>query len=304
MTAATRPAFHDGELALQAAAGTLDEVAVLGARMLRPQLTDQLRSFFQQLPFVVLGTVDAAGQPVAQLLGGAPGFVASPDAGLLRIASSASPGLEAGEAIGLLGIEPHTRRRNRANGTVEHVDAQGFDVRIAQSYGNCPRHIVQRRAVFDAAVPPAAEGVGTMATLDAAALALIGAADTLFIATAHPAAAAGGRDLPAEQGVDVSHRGGPAGFVRASVDASGQQWLTLPDYDGNRFFNTWGNLALHPRAGLLVIDFTTSTQLQVRVDTELLWPEEEGGVRVLRMRVRGARRVAGPAGLHWQAQAA
>jgi predicted pyridoxine 5'-phosphate oxidase superfamily flavin-nucleotide-binding protein len=49
----------------------------------------------------------------------------------------------------------------------------------------------------------------------------------------------------------VSHRGGRPGFVRIDGDDT----LTVPDFNGNRFFNTLGNLAVHPRAGLLFIDF-------------------------------------------------
>jgi hypothetical protein len=43
----------------------------------------------------------------------------------------------------------------------------------------------------------------------------------------------------AAHGVDVSHRGGRPGFVR--VDAAGES-LRLPDYQGNQFYMTLGNL--------------------------------------------------------------
>jgi hypothetical protein len=51
-------------------------------------------------------------------------------------------------------------------------------------------------------------------------------------------------------GADISHRGGLPGFVRVQGDE-----LTIPDFRGNRYFNTLGNLIAEPRASLLFIDF-------------------------------------------------
>src|SRR4029079_17246295 len=79
----------------------------------------------------------------------------------------------------------------------------------------------------------------------------IRAADTLFV-TSYV-------DVGAARQVDISHRGGPAGFVR--IDAAGQ--LTIPDYAGNRFFNTLGNICVQPRVGLLFIDFVSGDLLQI-----------------------------------------
>jgi hypothetical protein len=39
--------------------------------------------------------------------------------------------------------------------------------------------------------------------------------------------------------------------------------LVFPDYPGNAMFNTLGNLAEYPRAGLLFVDFTTGDVLQI-----------------------------------------
>ena len=48
-------------------------------------------------------------------------------------------------AVGLLGLEPHTRRRNRANGRVRLLHDGGFEVQVLQSFGNCPKYIHARR---------------------------------------------------------------------------------------------------------------------------------------------------------------
>ena len=55
------PAFHAGERALQARAGSLERLAEVGARVIRPAMPDQHRAFFAQLPFIVTGSVDGAG---------------------------------------------------------------------------------------------------------------------------------------------------------------------------------------------------------------------------------------------------
>ena len=47
----------------------------------------------------------------------------------------------AGKAIGLLGLEMHTRRRNRANGVITSAEGGCLHIRIVESYGNCPKYI-------------------------------------------------------------------------------------------------------------------------------------------------------------------
>jgi predicted pyridoxine 5'-phosphate oxidase superfamily flavin-nucleotide-binding protein len=132
--------------------------------------------------------------------------------------------------------------------------------------------------------------------LDQAARDLIRRADTFFIATAYPAAAGGG----SSHGVDVSHRGGKPGFVR--VDADGT--LTAPDFIGNFFFNTLGNLAVNPRAGLLFVDFDSGDLLHVAADAQIIWEGRElesfaGAQRLLRFHVREMRRIEGALPLRW-----
>ncbi|MDT3398386.1 pyridoxamine 5'-phosphate oxidase family protein [Streptomyces sp. B1866] len=96
--------------------------------------------------------------------------------------------------------------------------------------------------------------------------ALIARCDTLFIASGHP-----------EAGSDVSHRGGPPGFLRVA----GPRRVRLPDYAGNAMFNTLGNLWVDPRVGLVLCDFATGETLQIsgratvhRAPADGSWPAE------------------------------
>ena len=64
-------------------------------------------------------------------------YVPSPD-------DPATAGFAAGSAVGVLGIELHTRRRNRVNGRIATRDASHFAIEVEQAYGNCPRYIQLR----------------------------------------------------------------------------------------------------------------------------------------------------------------
>lgn len=51
--------------------------------------------------------------------------------------------------------------------------------------------------------------------------------------------------------------------------------LTIPDFAGNRFFNTLGNLMVNPRAGLVFADFATGDLLQMTGRAEILLDASE-----------------------------
>jgi uncharacterized protein len=252
------PQFHIGERAAQARAGLTPPGSAI-----RDAMPDQHRLFFTALPFVLIGTADDAGWPLATMLTGAPGFVTSPDATTLRIGALPHPDdpsarwLQRGAPIAVLGIDLATRRRNRANGVITDADG-ALTVAVRESFGNCPQYIHIRAVEPFASSPHPTE---VMEQLDTAARTAIASADTLFVASS------GG-----ELGVDISHRGGKPGFVRLDGDV-----LTIADYAGNRYFNTLGNLLLDPRAALLFPDFTTGDLLLVQGRVEIVWniPENE-----------------------------
>lgn len=286
--------FHAGELAVQSRVGVQEQIDQIGRRIIRDHMPDQHRQFFATLPTLFVGSLDARRRPWASMLVGRPGFISSPDDRTLHVAAAPGFGdplrehLVAGAALGLLGIEPATRRRNRLNGAVTTVDDGGFSVRVDQSFGNCPKYIQARAphwvaepADFARARPLRREG----AVLEAAARALIARADTFFLASA---AARTGTDQRAD-GVDVSHRGGKPGFVRVRADA-GRTLLTVPDFVGNFMFNTLGNLAVHPYAGLLFADPDSGDLLQLTGHAAIVWdgPELElftGAQRLLQVSV-------------------
>jgi hypothetical protein len=267
-TEETQPSpWHEGELRLQRSVGAVERMVKPGQlQMARDWLPDQHREFYAQLPFVVLGSVDPQGNPWATLRAGRPGFMQSPDPQRLVLdlprepADPADAGLEDGDGVGMLGIELHTRRRNRLNGFVRRSSEVTFEIDPTQSYGNCPRYIHLRRYAFDD-TPPGE--VSQSDTLDEHDIATITAADSFYVASYVM------RDGACQ--VDVSHRGGKPGFVR--VDENGV--LTVPDFNGNLFFNTLGNLLINPRAGLVFVDLRTGDLLQMTGRAEVILDSAE-----------------------------
>jgi uncharacterized protein len=262
--------WHAGELAMQATIGAVEKMAEIGRHHIRDHLTEQLRDFFPLLPFIIVGSVDGEGDAWATMIARRPGFVRAIDD--RRLALEASPdrgdpagrGMNEGDAIALLGIELPTRRRNRVNGRIESARPDRLTIGVEQAFGNCPKYIHQRDLAF-ARDPHAQTPAPNIApALDDDMRQIIRSCDTLFVTTYVD------RE-PAHRQVDVSHRGGEPGFVRLGAD----DVLTIPDFRGNRFFATLGNMLVNSRAGLLFVDFTTGDALQLTGRGEVVLDPEE-----------------------------
>ncbi|MGI5255110.1 pyridoxamine 5'-phosphate oxidase family protein [Actinacidiphila glaucinigra] len=268
--------FHEGELAVQRRAGVAQQAARLRGMLDPPHLGGGVSLFLADRDLAVLGARDEDGRLWVSPLTGAPGFL-STQGDAVRVgtrprAGDPLAGLPSGGAAALIVIDLASRRRLRLNGTLAAADDAGFELAVDQAYGNCPQYIQQ--CLFGPA-PEGGPGGGDAPAagarpadrLDAAQAAMVGRADTFFLGTAHP-----------ERGADVSHRGGPPGFVRVTDDGG----LWWPDYPGNNMFNSLGNLASDPAAALLFVDFATGTTLQLSGTAAVDWtspgvPGDDGG---------------------------
>lgn len=274
--------FHADELRAQALAGQSANGS--GIRTFMPE---QHREFFAMLPYLFVATADADGWPMASVWSGPAGFVRSPDPVTLRI-DNRTHGLARGEAIGLLGLDLSNRRRNRANGSIAAADLDSVTVRVLQSFGNCAQYIQTRKPTGRAQQSGPAVSLGA---LDDAARRLIVGADTFFVASRSRA------DIGGAGGLDVSHRGGRPGFVGLHDDV-----LVVPDFRGNRFFNTLGNLLGDPRAALLFIDFESGDVLQLQGMVTIDWNATAalaGAQRSWRLAITRAWRRAGALPFSW-----
>jgi predicted pyridoxine 5'-phosphate oxidase superfamily flavin-nucleotide-binding protein len=295
--------WHAGEKAIQERAGVAERMKVTGQRIVRDYMPDQHREFYAQLPFIVTGSVDHDDDAWATLVAGKPGFISSPTERTLEIyavpdpSDPASDGLCEGNSIGLLGIEMHTRRRNRVNGILQPSLDRTLRLDVDQSFGNCPKYIQLRdfRFVRDP-TEHFAGAVEEIAELDADARALIAGADALFVATY--------ADRDNRRQVDVSSRGGKAGFVRIDPYSI----LTIPDFAGNLFFATLGNILLNGKAGLTFVDFETGDLLQMTGDAKVVLDSPEiarfqGAERLWTFRARRVIRRRNALPLRWSFRA-
>ncbi|MGI9263564.1 MAG: pyridoxamine 5'-phosphate oxidase family protein [Gammaproteobacteria bacterium] len=295
--------FHKGEQEIQSRLGVRDQIEDIGQRFIRDHMPDQHREFYAQLPMVLVGSVDEAGQPSASVLTGPPGFIRSPDENVLNIRAIAPQGdplndnLSHGAPVGLLGIEYQTRRRNRLAGHVIGIDDEGLQIGIDQAFGNCPQYI-QTRDFESVTTNGSNQDIRHLDQLDERTSTIISDADNFYIASHY---SDGTRD--AANGADVSHRGGRPGFVRIENN----QTLIYPEFPGNNHFNTLGNLQMNPRAGLLFIDFENGDLLHIACTAEVVWDSEEGRAfagaeRLVRLTIGSIRLIEGGMPIRWRLQ--
>jgi len=260
--------FHKGEQELQARLGLAERQEKMARIMMRPFMPDQHREFFGGLPFMIIGNIDDQDNPWASVVFGREGFIQTPTDRQMRIEAAAVMGDPLAGNIGpqrpvsLLGIEPATRRRNRMNGVTAASDDPAIMIDVVQSFGNCPKYIQTRqmhfardpRAKLQTAIDPFTDISEDLKTF-------IRKADTFFVASYNPH-----DDIYDTGGVDINHRGGKPGFVHIDGNV-----LTIPDYAGNNLFNSLGNFLVHPKGGLLFIDFETGDIIQMSGHVKLHW---------------------------------
>lgn len=264
--------WHEGELRAQELAGTKDRMVEVAARLGRDTPRAHAR-FLAEREVLFVAAADSLGALWVSPLVGPPGFARHVGPRTIALDGTPQPGDPLREiwqplnAVGLIAIDPATRSRIRINGHVHARVTTGSTLTVQQSYGNCPAFITQRILTQRGNIDPSFQPLSSTEIPDAAR-STIERADTFYIGSAH-----------ATHGVDASHRGGPLGFVRI-VDASTLEW---PDYKGNGFFQTIGNLEADPRCALLFLDNHTGHMLQLSGSAYTDWTTPSTDPEVERM---------------------
>jgi len=247
------------------------EIGERNGRVISDSIMKGALKFIAKQPMIVLGSVDPEKNIWASLLFGTPGFVKAPDDRKLEINLAQDSinefdpfwtNIQTHPKVGALLLELATRRRLRINGLVNRITSNQLLLEVQESYPNCPKYI-QRRNIQFGSIEASGENLPALEgeKLASDQLNLITKADLFFVASAHP-----------ERGVDVSHRGGLPGFVEPIDDST----LRIPDYSGNSMFNTLGNFAINPKAGLVFLDFDRNRMLQLTGSTEVQWNQKDG----------------------------
>ncbi|BCM90825.1 hypothetical protein IAD21_02687 [Abditibacteriota bacterium] len=283
--------FHAGEIEMQERAGVRGMAERVGGGI-RAFMPPAAQEFLLAQPFVVVAGKDSDGRVWASLLSGEPGFAHALDEGTLLLDVPLPEGdplresLQKGSLVGMIALEPATRRRMRLNGTA-HAQNDGLIIETREVYSNCPKYIQKRAWHWDTGSDATPGDVRSGTSLEAEQAAFIAGSDTFFIASC------------AEGGADASHRGGSPGFVRVvSPDL-----LQFPDYTGNAMFNTLGNLQRDGRAGLLFIDWRSGMTLQLAGRARVLWGADAaawpGAERAVEFRIEAVVERQGATALRW-----
>ena len=188
--------FHEGEISVQTQAGVRRAAERVGPSI-HSEMPEAARDFLIRQPMAIVGARDDDERVWASLLTGAPGFLRSPRGHTVEIDANLTAGdpLEEvwrdGTEVGLLAIEPATRRRMRVNGRLTKSANGGLDIDVHEAYANCPKYIQSRtwERVGDTAATESRVSRGERLT--EAQAERIARADTFFIATRHAVAGAG-----------------------------------------------------------------------------------------------------------------
>ncbi|KAL8715928.1 MAG: hypothetical protein Q9220_000595 [cf. Caloplaca sp. 1 TL-2023] len=242
-----------------------------------------------------LGTLDDAGRPWTTMLAGEKGFLRPLGQSKLGIKALVSPavdpvlqslfgskqkddgiiGLDGGEhrVVSGLGIDLATRNRVKLAGQMiagglNEVEGKTSEVqmvfKVEQSLSNCPKYLNKKNLTLTLPKPSIAS---TALPLPQEAVQLLAKADLFFISSSYGKSSMG-----------TNYRGGPPGFVRIMHNNDSGTTLVYPEYSGNRFYQTLGNLRVTPSAGLVIPDFENGDVLYLTGTTEIIIGTEAANV--------------------------
>ncbi|MEU0939684.1 pyridoxamine 5'-phosphate oxidase family protein [Embleya sp. NPDC005971] len=295
--------YHRGERAVQDRAD-LTRQASFALGGIGESIPPVAAAFLAEQPMIIVGGTDAAGRLWSSQLVGAPGFLRVPDPRTLLVdalplaADPLAAALAGPSTVGMIAIEPTSRRRMRINGRSTPVTG-GLRVDLDQVIANCPKYIQKRdfrflsdpRSEPESAPRPATAPPTRGVALTPAQQQTLRATDTFFVASSDEAG-----------NTDASHRGGNPGFVQV-LSPTVLRW---PDYVGNAMFLTLGNLELHPAAGLLVPGWDTGSTLHLTGAARTIWDADEvarvpGAQRLVEFTVTGVVEIPDAVPLRWSA---
>ncbi|KAK5995650.1 hypothetical protein PT974_04066 [Cladobotryum mycophilum] len=285
--------WHPGEVFVQRKLGYADAVKD-SYLVIRNYMPEQHRIFHtSNLPFIPLTTIDEQGRPWASIVAGATGeigFVKSPDANTLTVNArlwNGDPLLGTVKAwaeeaprphrflTAGLGIEFPTRRRNKFAGSIRDLKALSdldvkFDLYVNETVGNCPKYInVRQFTPYPKTQPSIAYRNLHMTPSDRLpddVIQFITSADNVFVGSIYHSQPSTADKFPSHAGMNA--RAGLPGFIR--VSPSNGRSVVVPEYSGNRFNSSLGNIECSGLAAFTMVSFTTGDVLYLTGRTKIL----------------------------------
>ncbi|KAI9324770.1 hypothetical protein BDR26DRAFT_880683 [Obelidium mucronatum] len=256
---------HDGELLVQQKRGAPEGVSDALFRFIKDDMPEQHSTFFENLSYFAIATTDKFGRPWTTLVtGNATKVVRAASSSLLQVQTrlprddpvgncfADGDGVEQVTWAGL-GVDFTNRRRNKVAGIVE----KGFFDGNTNTF--CCQYITLRTLIpFERQAETILNDVGEDEKIffSEAERALINRASTRSTTD-----------------MGLNHRGGSPGFVRV-LDENGTSSLILPDYSGNRFYQSLGNVQSDKLAGMILICFQTGDLLYITGKAENLFDQD------------------------------
>ena len=254
--------YHKGERLAQENAGEIRE-AEFNSQAINNEIIEGAINFIGEQEYAVVSIEDDSNNIWSSIITGEKSFIHARDKKTLIIDLTKTYFVEQdrfwrsvnqNKNIGMVIIELASRRRLRVNGLIKIINKKEIIIKVKEAYPNCMKYI-QRRHIVERATNTN-QLVSSGEQLGEEQLSIITNADTFFIGTSNP-----------NGNLDVSHRGGKPGFVEVKDRKS----LKVPDYKGNSMFNTFGNLMLNDKAGLVFWDFNQSQLLQLNGNAVINW---------------------------------
>ncbi|WP_067721119.1 pyridoxamine 5'-phosphate oxidase family protein [Nocardia yamanashiensis] len=278
---------HEGERIVQRRAG--EQRPGRGSPMFDGELHSAFTEVIAAQPMVILGSPDSRGMLWASILTAEAGL-AQAEKNTIVFSALPVPGdplvgaFDSERPCATLFLDVESRRRVRVNGPMVR-DGDRLVLHSDLAFRNCPKYIHRRELI--AAAPAAEPRVTSGSELTAAQQQWISDSDTFFIASYSP-----------QHGADVNHRGGPAGFVSVA-DARRISW---PDYPGNSFYMTFGNLELNPACGLCFLDWEHGRTLHLSGAASIDWGPDphDHTARLVHFEIDRVIEIRNATNLRWQ----
>lgn len=338
MTSSHSHTQHFGETSVQQKRHTPAQLTQQIPSFMATEMPTQHADFYTGLSYLPLCTLDQQGRPWASIL--ITKSDSDPAIGIQLLAdnelklstqlSTADPFFrsvkmadtakvaQSNQLFAGVGVDFANRRRNKLAGNIKSVaaDPSGrlqLRLKSDEHLGNCPKYITVRDlSPYNREAEVALDSFESLNdSLSDECKDVINQASTVFLATKHIPKDSASVDTKADMG--LNHRGGTPGFVRTyeETDESSEHskvttFLVLPDYSGNRFYQSLGNIESDVEVGLVFADFINGHMLYVTGHAENLFDDAAQALMprmslVTRIRITGAVFIKGALNLRMMA---